>query len=380
VRTDLNPRVRVSGTGSCLPERVVDNKTLASMVHGYDEARSGPFHHWVDQVTHIHERRFAPRETRSSDLALVASRRALQRAGVEAKDLGLIVYASFTLSQSIPGDHCVLAEHLGATGTPVFNLMAACAGSVYGLAMAYGMVASGVYEHVLVVGTETISKVLNFHDPVTSIIFGDGAGAAVVSRNDPGNGKGMLPPHLGFQYSARNITLANSNIPVDVGFYPDRELQPGIPLVEQALVEMESGPSVLRHAVNQMSLSAATALGYGAQDLKDPSNGLHATLKDAWIVPHQANGRIIDGIAEKLDLPSERVVRTIYRYGNISAASNLVALDEGIRNGNTSRRLADDGTVLEIVSQPEHRIAEGDLVLLPSIGGGYLMGCIGFVL
>ncbi|MHC5011142.1 MAG: 3-oxoacyl-ACP synthase III family protein, partial [Planctomycetota bacterium] len=252
MRATPNPHVRISGTGSYLPERVVDNLALRDFITGYDETHSGPFHHWVDQMTHVHERRYCDRETRSSELAAVASRRALDAAGVDAADLGMIIYASFTLSQTLPGDHCLLGEAIGVKSAPTFNLMAACAGSIYALGLAYGMVASGVYEHVLVVGTETISKILNYADPLTAIIFGDGAGAAVVSRGSGNDGRGMLPPLLRFQYSATNIHLGNSNIPVDVGYFPDRELQPGVPLVEQALIEMEGGPSVLRHAINQM--------------------------------------------------------------------------------------------------------------------------------
>ena len=147
----------------------------------------------------------------------------------------------------------------------------------------------------------------------------------------------------------------------------------------EALIEMEGGPSVLRAAVNSMAVCAARCLGYEEKDLKKGDPGLLATLKAARVVPHQANGRIVDGIAERLGAPPERVVRTVYRYGNISAASNLVTLDYGIRRGNMARRLDPEGRVVEIVEQPEHRIRGGDLVLLPSIGGGYLMGCVGFV-
>jgi 3-oxoacyl-[acyl-carrier-protein] synthase-3 len=333
----------------------------------------------VDQVTHVHERRYAPAGARSSDMAIVASRQALEAAGVEAKDLSLIVYASFTLSQMIPGDHCLLANALGANGCPTFNLMAACAGSLYALGMAYGMVASGAMRHVLVVGAETISPVLNFHDPLTAIIFGDGAGAAVVSRDDRGpEGTGMLLPHLGFEFSADTIRIENSNNPHELRCFPAQPDRPGVRLVEQALIEMAGGPRVLRGAVNLMAECTVRALGYEARALKDGDPGLRAALDRAWIVPHQANGRIIDGLVEKLEVPPERTLRTIYRYGNLSAASNLVALDHGIRFGNMERVLDGDGRVTDVRVVPD-RIAPGDLVLMPSIGGGYLMGCIGFV-
>ncbi len=377
MRSRPNPAVALRATGSYLPERVVDNEVLATLVSGYDAARSGPFGPWVDQVTHIHERRFCDFQTRTSDLALVAARRALESAGLEGRDLGMIIYASFTPSHHIPGDHCLLAEALGAHDTPTFNLMAACAGSVYGLGLAWSLVASGVYEHVLVVGAETISKALNFADPLTAIIFGDGAGAAIVSRAEGGAG-GMLPPFLSFQYSPRNITLANANIPVDVARFPERAVKPGVQLVEQALVEMESGPTVLRSAVQSMAACTAACLGYDARELRRTGGPLADTLARARIVPHQANGRILDGLAERLCAP-ERVIRSIYRTGNVSAASNLIALDQGLRVGNLARVIDAEGRVTGVVEQPEHRIREGDLVLLPSIGGGYLMGCVGFL-
>jgi 3-oxoacyl-[acyl-carrier-protein] synthase-3 len=359
-------------------ERVVDNHALERLVHGYDVEKSGPFATWVDQVTHVHERRYAKPGARSSDLAIVAARQALETAGVEAKDLDLIVYASFTLSQLIPGDHCLVAEALGAKSCPTFNLMAACAGSLYGLGLAYGMVASGTMRHVLVLGAETISPVLNFHDPLTAIIFGDGAGAAVVSRDDRAPaGTGMLPPHLSFEFSASTIRIENSNNPHELRCFPPQPDRPGVRIVEQALIEMAGGPRVLRGAIQNMAACTARVLGYDEKALHDGDPALRETLRSARLIPHQANGRIIDGLVERLDVPHERTVKTIYRYGNISAASNLVALDFGIREGNMERVLDEDGTVKEVRTVPD-RIRPGELVLMPSIGGGYLMGCIGF--
>lgn len=379
MRAALNHEVTISGTGSCLPPRIVDNDILSEIVSGYDASRSGPFGAWVDQVTHIHERRFTEPEMRASDLGTAAAKRALAAAGIEASDLGMIIFCSFTPSQTIPGDHCVMAVDLGATSCPTFQLVGACAGSIYGISTAYGMVASGMYDHVLVVGSETISKVLNWTDPITSIIFGDGAGAVVVSRRPGATSGGMVPPYLTFKYSPRNIKLANSTIPVDVGVFPDREVVPGVPLVEQALVEMESGPNVLRTAVTEMSSAVLTALGYERRALRKGEPELEKTLASARIIPHQANGRILDGLADKLKVSRDQVTRTIYRYGNTSAASNLIALDFALRNGNMTRELDEEGRVLAIHEQPEHRIQEGELVLLPSIGGGYLIGCVGFI-
>lgn len=379
MRVKPHPHVRITGTGSYLPEKVIDNRTLEPMVHGFDVARSGDFGAWVDQVTHVHERRFVGPKTRTSDLALPAARQALAEAGVTPKQIGLIIYASFTPSQMLPGDHCLFAEDLGATETPVFHMMGACAGTVYGLGVAYGMVLAGLYEHVLVIGAETSSRALNFHDPLTAIIFGDGAGAAVVSRRDGPPGTGLLPAFLSFKFNARNIHLGNSNIPVDVAKFPDRAVQPGIPVVEQALVEMEGGPSVLRAAVNAMAGCVARCLGYEEKDLRKADGPLMQAVQRSRVIPHQANGRIVDGLTEKLGIAPERVTRTVYRYGNTSAASNLIALDFARKRGNLARRLDADGRVLSIDEQPEHKIQPGELVLLPSIGGGYLMGCAAFV-
>ena len=379
MRTTLNPNVRILGTGSYLPPGVVDNKSLGEIVKGYDAERSGDFGAWVDQMTHIHERRFGQPQTRSSDLAEVAARRAMKSAGIEPGDIDMLMYATFTPSEMIPGDHCNLADRLGLQASGVVQLMAACAGSIYGMGMAWGMLASGAMRNILVVGTETASKALNFHDPVTAILFGDGAGAVVMSRDDSASEGGVLPPLLDFHFSPRNIHLANSNVPVDVGCFPDRAVQPGVHLVEQALVEMEGGPAVLRKAIKRMAGCVARCLGYEEKDLKRGNDALKATLADACIIPHQANGRILDGMAKDLGVPPERVIRTIYRYGNISAASNLVALDFALRRGNMSRVLDDNGHVLSIAEHEDQRIRSGDLVLLPSIGGGYLMGCMGFV-
>jgi 3-oxoacyl-[acyl-carrier-protein] synthase-3 len=380
LRARINPNVRVTGTGSAVGDRVLDNDALEPLVHGYDAARSGPFGAWVDQVTHIHERPLVSPGVRTSDLALVASRQALAAAGIGPKDLGLILYASFTMSETVPGDHCLLARDLGAPTCPTLNLMGACAGSVYGLAMAYGLIASNVYRHVLVVGSETISPVVNFHDPLTAILFADGAGAAVVSRADDDAPGGMLPPQLAFEYSPGAIKVPNSNNPHEglrcAPGLPDR---PGRGLVERSLIEMNGGPSVLKNAIHHMAQCTVRTLGYEIADLKAHEPTLRALLDRARLVPHQANGRIVDGLADRLGMAPARVMRTVYRYGNMSAASNLVALDHGLRKGNLERRLDADGRVLSVETTPQDRIQKGDLVLMPSIGGGYLMGCIGFV-
>ncbi len=377
MRATFDPHVQLTGTGSAVGRRVVLNDELEGMVHGYDEAKSGPFGAWVDQVTHIHERPYAEPGTSICDIALEAARGALEMAGLTAKDLGLIVYASFSMSRMIPGDHAVLAHRLGASRCPNFNLMGACAGSIYGLGLAYGMVASGAVRHVLVMGAENIIPYTNYHDPLTAILFGDGAGAAILSRVEGAPaGTGMLPPHLSFEYSPTAIVLANSNNPHDMHCYPPAQGRPALGLVERSVIEMNGGPSVLRAAINNMAECTVRTLGYEMSDLKAGTPGLRDALDSAWLVPHQANGRILDGLSDKLGIPPSRTIRTIYRYGNMSAASNLIALDHGMRRGNMDRVLDDQGKVIEVRDTPD-RIRRGDLVMLPSIGGGYLMACVG---
>ena len=379
MRTKPNPHVQVTGTGSCVGERVVGNDELGTMVHGYDATRSGPFGAWVDQVTHIHERPFQAPAGTTTMMAIVAARQALEAARISPSDLGLIVYASFTPGHMIPGDHCELAHQLGAARCPTFNMMGACAGSIYGLGLAYGMVASGAMKHVLVIGAEKIMPMLNWHDPLTAILFADGAGAAVVSRVEGAPaGTGMLPPHLSFEYSETAIKLGNANNPHDLRCFDATPDKPSHPLVERALIEMNGGPSVLKNAVNNMAECTTRVLGYELSELKAGEPTLRADLDRARLVPHQANGRIVDGLASKLSMPANRVIKTIFRYGNMSAASNLVALDFGIRRGNMQSVLDAEGRVVEIRETPD-RIRRGDLVLMPSIGGGYLMGCVGFI-
>ncbi len=359
----------------------MSNVELESMVHGYDASQSGPFGPWVDQVTHIHERPFADPGDRTSDLGLVAARQALAEAGIAPTDVGMIVYASFTSSQLLPGDCCRLGSDLGAKGAGVFVLTAACAGSTYGLGVAFGLVASRLYRHVLVVATETITPFVNWHDPLTAILFGDGAGAAVVSWvDDPEPGTGMLPPQLAFDYNPTLIHLGNSNNPHDdLRTYPPAPDRPSHPLVERSLIVMNGGPSVLRSAINAMAECVVKTLGYDREALKAKDPQLMATLASSRLIPHQANGRIVDGLADRLGVPLDRTIRTIYRYGNMSAASNLVALDFALRHGTMDRVLDAEGRVLDVVTTPEGRIRKGELVLMPSIGGGYLMGSVGFV-
>jgi len=373
MRAPLNRSVAVLGTGSCLGGRRVTNDDLRPIVRNYDES-SGDFSTWVDRVTHIHERRFIRDGETAATMGAEASRRALEMAGVRAADLDLIVHCSFTPSAVLPGDHVLLAREIGAHRAASFALMAACAGSVQGMGLAYGMVASGAMRRVLVVGTETISPVIDFGDPLTAILFGDGAGAVLVGATGGEDRGGMLPPHLGFDFNAENITMGNANLPFTSSVRIPS--QNGTPAArDQPFLRMRAGPSILRNAVQAMASSVRAVLGYERDD--DPE--FRETLSRVRLVPHQANGRIVDGLAKRLGMPESRVTKTIYRVGNISAASNLIALDFAVRTGNLEADRDPASEKILAVREVRDPIRKGDLVVLPSIGAGYLFGAAAFV-
>jgi len=370
----VNPQVAVLGTGAYLPERRVTNDVLRDLCSNYDEEQSGDFSTWVDRVTHIHERRFIAEGETAGMMAAEASKRALDMAGVKAGELDLIIHASFTPSVCVPGDHVVVAERIGAHRTPSFTLTAACAGSIQAMGIAYGLLTSGLMRRILVTGAETISPTLDFRDPLTAILFGDGAGAAVLGRVDRSEG-GMFAPSLGFEFNWENISMDNANMPFGARVAaPSRNGSP--PTVEKTYIRMSGGQSVLRNAVNNMVGSVRAVLGMGEDSRKGEMDEYADRLR---IVPHQANGRIVDGITRKLGLDPLRVLKTVYLAGNISAASNLIALDFGLRRGNlTADRDPETERILAVHEVPE-KIRPGDIVVMPSIGAGYLYGAVGFV-
>ncbi len=372
MKATINRSVAVLGTGSYLPDRLISNDVLEGLITNFDSERSGDFGTWVDRVTQIHERRYVDEQT-AGDLGAIAAKRALEMAGVKATELDMILFASFTGASSVPGDHVLLAREIGADATPSITITAACAGSVIGMAMAYGMLSSGMMKRILVVGTETISPVLDYADPLTTILFGDGAGAAVLGVVPESNG-GILPPMLGHDFNFENITMPNINIPfLSQEREPKRDGRPRA--VEQGYLKMIGGPSVLRNAVNTMSGCVRDVLGYDKFD--DPA--LKDTLAQVRLVPHQANGRIVDGLIKKLGTSPKRTVKTLYRAGNISAASSMIALDHAFRVGNVKANTdPDTGRILNLedVHDP---IEKGELVVMPTIAAGYLFGAFGFV-
>ncbi|MCZ6571978.1 MAG: ketoacyl-ACP synthase III [Planctomycetota bacterium] len=373
MKAKLNRSVSVLGTGSYLPPRIVTNGDLERLCTNYDAEKSGGFTTWVDRVTHIHERRYIEPDQTAAVLAVEASKHALDMACVRPTELDLIIHASFTPSIAVPGDHVLVAKALGADATPSYTLTGACSGSVYGMAMAYGMLASGTMKRILVTGAETISPTLDYADPLTAIIFGDGAGAVVLGTTDDDAG-GMLPPDLGFEFNVENIKQNNANLPFTSKVVT--EGSNGSPTtVQKEYLRIRGGQSVLRNAVNIMARHTTAVLGYPEAGFRDPD--LQEALNRVHVIPHQANGRIVDGVEKKLGIPG-RVTKTIYKTGNISAASNLIALDYAVRHGNMQTVCDEDGVILDIKQIPEP-LQKGDLVVLTTIGAGYLSGAIGFV-
>ncbi|MHC4469608.1 MAG: 3-oxoacyl-ACP synthase III family protein [Planctomycetota bacterium] len=375
---DLDHYIHIAGTGMGVPEEVVSNEALEDLVRNYDP-ESGPFTEWVDRVTHIQTRRILDQDGSAGDMAREAARIALETSGVDPAEIGLYVMATFTAKNMYPGEETKLVDELGLNQAAAFYLTAACAGGVYGLQVAFAFLRAGIYRHALVVGAEHLTAVTDYDDPMTAIIFGDGAGAAVLSaRDEPGAGGVSQRNVLSSQYVPGNIMMENNNVPPR-----ERELimngsdGPRRVAVRDFL-KMEGGPRVLRVAVNAMAAATVESLGFTMKDLKSGNEELRALLDRAKIIPHQANGRILDGLRDKLGVRDEQIYKTIYRYGNISAASNLLTLDYAMRRGNMLR-VEKDGLTVEIRDDEDSRIVPGDLVAIPTVGAGYRIGCFTFV-
>ena len=375
MKAPINRSVAVLGTGCYLPEKLITNEALRDMCSNYDEEQSGDFPTWVERVTHIKERRYIAEGEHAGHMAAEAAKRALDMAGVRPTELDLIIHASFTPSACVPGDHVLVADLIGAAATPSYTLTAACAGSVTGMAMAYGMLASGAMKRILVTGSETISPTLDYGDPLTAILFADGAGAVVLGAVDSSEG-GMLPPYLGFEFNWENIRMGNSNLPFDSTLRdPGGNGTP--PTLDKEFLRMTGGQSVLKNAVNTMAECVRRVLGYtGGKQARAEMDDVLARTR---VIPHQANGRIVDGLCKKLRMDSRKVTKTVYKVGNISAASNLIALDFATRTGNYEADFDPDTGAIRAVNTIEDPLGKGEIVVLPSIGAGYLFGAVGFV-
>ena len=310
------------GCGSYLPERVVTNADLASKIETSDE--------WIQQRTGIKQRYIAADGEFTSHLALKAAQRALDHAGIKASDLDLIVLATATPDETFPATATRVQAELGMTRGAAFDLQAVCAGFVYGVSVADSMIKNGIASTALVIGAETFSRILDWNDRGTCVLFGDGAGA-IVMRAEEGKGtnadRGVLANALHSDGRQHDILY------VDGG--PSSTRTTGF-------LRME-GKEVFKHAVVNMAAVVGEVLQKAGLEPKDID----------WLVPHQANKRIIDSTGRKLGLPPERVVVTVDQHANTSAASIPLALDTAVKDG---------------------RIQKGDLVLMEGIGGGLAWG------
>jgi 3-oxoacyl-[acyl-carrier-protein] synthase-3 len=315
-------KARIAGTGSYVPAKVLTNADLERMVATSDE--------WIRERTGIRERRIAAGGEACSDLAVQAGKRALEAAGLPAPDLDMVLVATCTGDYPLPATACLVQHQLGATKAAACDLSAACCGFVYALSVADAYVKAGM-RHVLVIGSEVMSAITDWTDRNTCILFGDGAGAAVVSAGDEEGGRGILSTHL---HSNGNF---NELIAVPGG--GSRNPPSEKTVAERMQCIKMKGSETFKVAVRTLEEVARNTLA---------ANHLRVEDLDLY-VPHQANVRILTAVMERLGLPAEKVTLNLDRYGNMSAASIPIALDEAVRAG---------------------RIKDGSLVMLGAFGAG----------
>lgn len=297
--------VGIIGTGSFLPDNVVTNHDLEKMVDTSDQ--------WIRERTGIEERRVAPEGMNASDMATEAAKKALEAAGLTAEDIDCIIVATLTGDMAIPSTACIVQANLGATKAAAFDLGAACSGFVYGLITAGSYINMNMFKNVLVIGVEVLSRVLNWKDRGTCILFGDGAGAAVVSTVEEGYGM------RGMDMGADGTGGMSLSIPSSgTAMVPnDQRIEEGLTYIHM------NGSEVYKFAVKTMGRTVLNALERANMELEE---------LDCFI-PHQANLRIIDSAAHRLKLSEDKVFVNLPKYGNTSAASVGIALDEAVRSG-----------------------------------------------
>ena len=312
---------RIIGTGRCLPERVVTNAELEQLVDTSDQ--------WIRERTGIGERRVAAEGQTTGDLAEGAARIALEDAGVKPSEIDLLIVGTTTPDLVFPSTACLIQQRLGLGECGAFDVNAACSGFIYALSIATQFIEAGTARKVLVVGAETLTRMVDWSDRSTCVLFGDGAGAAVLQADSEA---GVLSTHL--HANGNHADLLNVDVGVSRGF--KAEPRGGLS------VRMK-GNEVFKVAVNTLGRIVDETLAFNKLDKHDLD----------WLIPHQANLRIIKATAKKLDMSMDRVIVTVDKHGNTSAASVPMALDEAVRSG---------------------RIQRGDLMLLEAFGGGFTWG------
>lgn len=307
--TVIKKSVGIIGLGSYAPEKILTNKDLEKIVDTDDE--------WIVDRTGIRERRIADPGVSTSDLAAKAAEKAIADAGLTADDIELIIVATATADMAFPSTACLVQDKIKASNAAAFDLSAGCSGFVYGLVTGSQFIQAGLYKHVLVIGAETLSRILNWQDRNTCVLFGDGAGAAVLGEVE--SGFGLLGADLGADGSGGELLklpAGGSRLPASLDTVSD----------SLHYVHM-NGNEVFKFAIKVMGEAAVKALD---------NAGLTAHDVDC-LIPHQANIRIIQSAAKRLKLPMDKVVVNVDRYGNTSAASIPIALDEAVREGKVKR-------------------------------------------
>lgn len=297
--------VGIIGVGSALPEKIVKNCDLEKMVDTSDE--------WISQRTGISERRILDKDVPIYTIGVIAAQKALEDAGIPATELDLIIVATAAADYSTPSSACIIQGEIGATKAAAFDMNAACAGFVYALTTAEQFIKTGYYKNILIIGMEGMSKVTDWEDRNTCVLFGDGAGAVILGKVDAGYG--ILATDLGADGAAwKTITIPSSHI-------SEEDISKRIH--ENKRVIWMDGSEVFKFAVKAFVQSSEKVIANADLTMEDIR----------YIIPHQANIRIIDGAAKRLKIPAEKVFKNIHKYANMSAATIPVALDEVVKSG-----------------------------------------------
>lgn len=321
----MRPYSRITGTGSYLPPRRLSNADLVAELAASGVESSD---NWIVERTGIRARHFAAPDVCSSDLALEASKQALQAAGLDANDIDLIIVATSTPDMVFPSTACILQNKLGANGGAAFDVQAVCSGFVYALTVADAMIKTGAAHKALVVGAEVFSRIIDFKDRTTCVLFGDGAGAVVLEASDK---PGILASDLHADGSHVGILCVPGNVS-------------GGNVLGDPLLKMD-GQAVFKLAVGVLEEAARAVLAKAGKTEADID----------WLIPHQANIRIMQSTAKKLKLSMDKVVVTVDQHGNTSAASIPLALDTAVRSG---------------------KVKPGELLMLEGVGGGFTWGAV----
>lgn len=312
---------KITGTGRYLPERILTNSDLEKMVDTTDE--------WIRTRTGVERRHIAADDQATSDLCVEAARQAIDAAGIDVSDIDLIIVGTTTPDQVFPNTGVLTQEKLGIRGCPAFSLEAACTGFIYALSVADKFVRMGEARCALVIGAECLSRMVDWSDRGTCVLFGDGAGAVILQPSDE---EGVISTHIHADGSYKDLL-----------FFPSG--------VSKNFDLMKEGKAFIQMSGNEVFKVAVKTLGRIVEETLEKNNIEKADID--WLVPHQANMRIIQATAKKLDMPMERVIQTVADHGNTSAASVPMALDLAVRDG---------------------RVKRGDLLLLEAFGGGFTWG------